>query len=59
MANTPNIPKKVDPDAQYRVQLLQPVQITANLWARPGDDVVVSGAFLTGILDKVGAAELA
>lgn len=51
------LPKKIEPGANYRVRLSAVVRLKANLVARPGDDVVITGAVLETIKDKVADAE--
>lgn len=47
----------VDPAASYRVVLKVPVRIKPTVLARPGDDVVVTGAVLQTIFDKIASFE--
>ena len=48
---------KIDPGARYRVKLLGAVELRPGHWARPADDVVVTGAVLEAIRAKVARAE--
>ena len=48
---------KLDPNARYRVKLLGVVELRPGHWARPADDVVVTGAVLEAIRAKVASAE--
>jgi hypothetical protein len=50
------IPKKIDDEKQYRIELSRPVELHPNIWARPGDDVTISGALLKTIQDSVTSA---
>jgi hypothetical protein len=48
---------KIDPSARYRVKLLGAVELRPGHWARAADDVVVTGAVLEAIRDKIARAE--
>jgi hypothetical protein len=48
---------KIDLSARYRVKLLGAVELRPGHWARPADDVVVTGAVLESIRPKVATAE--
>jgi hypothetical protein len=48
---------KIDPSARYRVRLLGAVELRPGHWARPADDVVITGAVLESIRPKVATAE--
>jgi hypothetical protein len=48
---------KINPSARYRVKLLGAVELRPGHWARPADDVVVTGAILEAIRAKVASAE--
>ena len=48
---------KIDPSARYRVKLLGAVELRPGHWARPADDVVVTGRVLEAIRAKIARAE--
>lgn len=45
----------IDPAARYRVELARAVELKPGIWARPGDDVVVTGVRLAEIRADVTA----
>lgn len=47
----------IDLGASYRIVLTGAVELRPGLWARPGDDVVLSGAKLALLGDKVARYE--
>ena len=48
---------KIEPDVRYRVKLLGAVELRPGHWARPADDVVVTGRVLEAIRAKIARAE--
>jgi hypothetical protein len=53
----PPPPSQYKVDSYYRVHLGKAVELSDGVWARPIDDVVMTGASATEIADSIIAAE--
>lgn len=50
------LPKTISPDKTYTVTLTKAVEVHPGVWARPGDEVTVTGTVLNSIKDSVSNA---
>lgn len=51
------VPSKIKPGWRYRVKLSKAIELSPGFWAKPADDVVVTGEKLETIKQWVQTAE--